>query len=203
MSSSRTAGASAARRRQRSVRVTVAVSLLALAAVVVAAAVLLGSLLIVSVAAVLAVLLGAASTRIVLNELAQSRREAARDRAAQAQAYQQTFAVRIAEHDRFAATMTERIIARDGEIGELRGTIRLAERRADEAEERVKREARRTVTLQERLDEVSRELEEREDSLAVWNGVWDSGDAPTVVDLLAWEERVAAASESGDTRRHA
>lgn len=200
MSNRSGAGACAAgrRRRQRGVRVTVAGCLLAAATLVVVGAVVLGSLVAITSAAVLALLAGFASTRIVANELAQSRREAARERAALAHDYTRLAAERIDEHAGFAGAMTERILERDAEIGRLRGTIRLADRRTDQALERLRSEQECTAELQARVEQLGRELEERDDSLAFWDG----GDAPTVVDLLAWEERNNVA-ERTDLRRQA
>ena len=66
------------------IRVTAAVGLIVLAALVVAGAALSGSWLLVTIAAGLGVALGAAATRITHTELVESRVEAARDRAAQA-----------------------------------------------------------------------------------------------------------------------
>jgi hypothetical protein len=200
MSSPRGASAAGSRRRQRSVRVTVAGCLLGIAALAVTAALLVGSLLLTSGAAVLALLCGAAATRIVLNELGQSRREAARDRAAQARAYQQLAREQAAAHGRLAAALTRQVNERDADIGRLVGTLGLVKRRAGAAEEKVKRQSQRNVELQERLDEVTRELEERDDSLAVWEG----SDAPTVVDLLAWENRARAVNaDPAETRQQA
>ena len=75
---------SAARRRQRSTRLTVATVLLVLSAALVAGTVASGSWLLLVLAAAGAVVLGAAATRITHAELVQSRREANRDRAEQA-----------------------------------------------------------------------------------------------------------------------
>ena len=75
---------SSARRRQRSVRVTVAVFLLAVATVAVLAALPTQSPALLSVAAVAALVLGWAALRIVWTEVLQSRREHATDRAATA-----------------------------------------------------------------------------------------------------------------------
>lgn len=197
MSTRSSAGAPAARRRQRSVRVTVAVCLLAVATLAVTGSLLLGSLAATSAAALLAVLAGCASTRIVANELAQSRREAARERAALAHDYSRLAADRIAEQAGFARAMTERIHERDAEIGRLHGAVRLADCRADEARARLRSEQERTAELRERLDQLGRELdEEKNDSLAFWDG----REGPTVVDLLNWEERVA---QRADVRRQA
>src|SRR5689334_21002036 len=71
------------RRRQRSVRVTVAVALLGVATALVLLALPTQSPLWLSVASVVALASGWAAARIVYTELAQSRREAAADRAAQ------------------------------------------------------------------------------------------------------------------------
>jgi len=191
------------RRRQRSVRITVAVALLLLATLVVLAALLLSVERVSAAASVVALLAGWASVRILVNEIAQTRREAARDRAEQARAYRVVSSARVVEHASFAASMTERVVARETEIHELHGTIRLADARAAESQARVRIESRRTVQLKARLDELSRELEEERadvDSLAFWDG----GEASTVVDLLAWEERTSAVAEAeAPTRKQA
>ena len=198
MSSPRSARPS--RRRQRSVRATVAFSLLIVAGLVVIAALVSNSQPTTAGAALLALACGVAATRIVASELVQSRRDAARDRAAQAHAYQLIYAERVAEHDRFAMSMTEQIVERDGQIGRLLATVRHIGRRVDEAEDRAQREAARNTELQALLDAASRALEERSDAVAFWNGA----EEPGVMDLLAWEERVAAvAVDSPDARRSA
>ena len=198
MSSPRSAGQS--RRRQRSVRVTVSCCLLVLATLVVVAALVTGSQPAAAAASLFALVCGFAATRIVVNELAQSRRDAARDRAAQAHAYQLIYADRVAEHNRVAASMTEQIVERDGQIGRLLATVRVAGRRVDEAEDRASREAARSAELQGLLDVASRALEEQADAVAFWDGE----EVPAVMDLLAWEKRVAAVtSDQTDIRRTA
>src|ERR1700709_1257130 len=101
------------RRRQRSVRVTVAVGLLLLAALVVAGAALSGSWLLVTVAAGLGVALGAAATRIPHTELVASRVEAARDRAAQAKAYNVLADARTEEHAAYITEVQARLDERE------------------------------------------------------------------------------------------
>lgn len=193
-----------ARRRQRSVRVTVAVALLALATLVVVLALPTQSPVWLSFSSVFALVCGALASRIVYTELLQSRQEAAADRAAQAQAYKLMFSERAAEHAEFTSAMTERLAASDKSIQELESTIVLAEARAIEAETRVKRESRRANEAQELVAELQEQLEirkaEQADELASWEG-WD---AETVVNLLAWEEKVqAAAGDAKDERKHA
>ncbi len=191
---------SPSRRRQRSVRVTVAAALVGLATVVVVLALPTQSPLWLSFSSVFALVAGGLAARIVYTELLQSRREAAADRAAQAQAYKTMFSERAAEHAEFTSAMTERLAASDKSINELEGTIVLAEARAIEAETRVKRESRRANDAQELVAQLQEQLEirraEQADELASWEG-WD---AETVVDLLAWEEKAGAAK---DERKHA
>ena len=195
------------RRRQRSVRVTVAAVLLGLATLVVVLALPTQSAAWLSVSSVFALLSGFAAARIVYSELVQSRREAAADRSAQAQAYRSMFSERAEEHAEFTSAMTERLVDRERSIKELESTIVLAEQRAMEAESRVKRESRRANDAQERVAELQQALEirkaEEADELASWEG-WD---ADTVVDLLAWDEKVSAvaqqASENAQEKKHA
>jgi hypothetical protein len=196
------------RRRQRSVRVSVAVALLALGTVAVLASMPVGSYALLSSASVLALLCGWAAARIVHTEVVQSRRVHARERAAQAQAFRSLFATRSTEHAQFAAAMADRVTARERELRELEGTLRLSERRATAAEERVRREARRVVEAQERVAELEESLAirtaEEADELASWEMDREQHrDVDTVVDLLAWEERGSRTADGTSQRRHA
>lgn len=117
--------------------------LLAAAGMLVAGAALSGSWPLVTIAAGLGVALGATATRITYTELADSRREAAGDRASLAQDYRALAETRGAEH---AAYVTDT----DGRLARHRATISRLERRlADAADEMV--EARRQLA-----DETSR-----------------------------------------------
>ena len=201
-----------ARRRQRSVRVTVAVALLSFATLAVLSALPTRSFGWMAASSVFALVCAWASARIIYNELAQSRREAAADRAAQANAYREMFSSRAEEHAEFASVMTDKLKRSDREVRELSGTLVLAEKRAAEAEYRVKRESRRANDLQTKVEELEEVLEirkaEEEDQLAVWDaaqfqlpGMGD--DLDTVVDLLAWEERVAESAPVEEKKKHA
>lgn len=202
------------RRRQRSVRVTVAVALLALGTLGVAVALSLATVPALSVASVGAVLTGWLAARIVYTELVQSRRERARERAAQARSYRALFVERSTEHAAFASAMTDRLVARDREIRELEGTLRLSEGRADDAEMRVRREARRVVETQRRVAELEQVLALRTAALAAVPGGrgaagpdtdldsdLDAVDLDTVVDLLAWEDRTQQLLAADQPRR--
>jgi methylmalonyl-CoA mutase cobalamin-binding subunit len=193
-----------ARRRQRSVRVTVAVTLLSTATLTVVLAIPTRSFSFMAGAAILALVFAWASARILHNELAQSRRENAADRAAQADAYRTMFSTRAAEHAEFTTAVTDRLVRTDREVRELSGTLVLAEKRAAEAEHRVRREARRASDLEAKVNELEEALEirraEEEDQLAVW----DATELETVVDLLAWEERVSAeTTPASEAKKHA
>jgi hypothetical protein len=195
------------RRRQRSVRVTVAVALLSLATAAVLLALPTQSPVWLSVASVLALACGWAAARIIYTELAQSRRDNAADRAAQAQAYKSLFSARASEHAEFTTAMTDRIAAREAELAELQEGLVEAQRRAGEAEARVQREARRAndasnevASLKERVQELEIRKAEEADELATWEGF------ETAVDMMAWEAKVNAATvaaQSEADRKHA
>lgn len=164
--SSPQARAPRARRRQRSTRLTVAVALVVASALVVLAAVPTGSWLLVSLAAVLGVVLGAAATRITHSELMETRREAARDRAEQAQAYRDLTVTRTAEHAEFTATMQSRIDAHEQTIADLEVALTSAQKRAAEATRKMNAEARRADVAESEGRTSSRLLDEAEERAA-------------------------------------
>jgi hypothetical protein len=195
-----------ARRRQRSIRVTVAGALLAWATVLTVGAVVAGRVLALVIAATLATLCGWAAFRILHTELLEERRGHARERAAQADAFRALFTHRSAEHAAFVTAMGERLAAATREVRELEGTLRLSECRALEAEDRVRREARAGDQARARVAELEVALAirsaEEADELASWSA---GADLDTVVDLLAWEERAQNQGDRtlGDLRKHA
>lgn len=179
---------------------TVAAVLLAEATFVVALAIGTGWLL--GPAAVVALVSGIAATRIVVAELAQARRDAAREHAQQALDYRELSARTAAEHVRFATVMTERFTDREQVIARLRRALRAALRRADEADERARVEAVKAAGLSHQVDQLQLALgiaaPDDNDELAIWEG----SQAPTVVDLVAWDQRSAdAAAEAGEDWR--
>jgi mannitol-specific phosphotransferase system IIBC component len=178
-----------ARRRQRSARLAVAVSLLVVSACVVFGTMMSGSTFIVYLGAVVAVLLGAAATRITHSELMKTRREAARDRAEQAREYGELDAKRTAEHKAQSETLTERIAQRQATIHELEAELsaahkRLAEehrllnketKRADRAEGEVAAQAKRAEAAEIRAAEaivsiaaLEKQLADLKAELAAW-----------------------------------
>lgn len=132
---------------------TTAVGLLVLAALVVAGAALSGSWLLVTVAAGLGVLLGAAATRITHTELVESRVAAARDRAAQARAYNTLTEQRSSEHAAYVADIQARITEKEQALDQLEVALSHAQRRAATSTRRRNAEGRRAAGLQARLTE--------------------------------------------------
>ena len=132
---------------------TVAVGLIVLAALVVAGAALSGSWLLVTVAAGLGVALGAAATRITHPELVESRVEAARDRAVQAQEYNELTQERTAEHAAYVADVQTKISEKEQALDELELALSLSQRRAATSTRKRNAEGRRAAGLQVRLTE--------------------------------------------------
>lgn len=219
---------SGSRRVQRSVRVTVAVGLVALGALGVAVSVLTATA--VPAAAVVAAVTGVAAARIMHTEVVQTRRYYAREKAVQAQSFGAAIAHTQAGHIEFTRHMSARLADKDLVISQLTGTVRLAEARADEAEARVRREARRATDAQARLSELldevlayqaatahaedtgGRHAEHADDATPQpahagpipGDELVAAAELPTIVDLLAWEERVVGAGAAdADLRKHA
>lgn len=140
------------RRRQRSARLSVATALLGLAVLVVAGAAAAGAVLPLVLAGAAAVVLGAAATRITYAELVQSRRDANRDRAEQAQAYRRLAETRSAEHaddlDRTVARLSAEIAEREQSLRDLEGAFATVQRQAADAQRGLTAANRRADELE-------------------------------------------------------
>ena len=132
---------------------TSAVGLIVLAALVVTGAAVTGSWLLVTIAAGLGVLLGAAATRITHTELVESRVSAARDRAALAQDYNVLSGERSAEHAAYVDEVRARLSHREQALEELEQALAEAQRRAATSTRKRNAEGRRAADLQVRLVE--------------------------------------------------
>src|SRR5580765_7104565 len=115
---------SGSRRIQRSVRVTVAGVLVALAVCGVALAVITSTG--VTVAAIGAAVVAVVAARIMYSEITQSRRQHAQERAVQAKSFADALAFKQTEHTAFTVVMTSRLAEKEQTIRELGGTLRLA-----------------------------------------------------------------------------
>ncbi|WP_157210017.1 hypothetical protein [Nocardioides aequoreus] len=152
------------RRRQRSVRVSVALSLLGSATVLVLLSLPTRSPLWLSLASVTSMVLSWAALRMMWSEVAQSRRESAADRAAAAVAYRDLFATRAAEHAEFTTAMTERLAQATLSQRYLEGQVARQCARAEAAEAELTQ-----AREQARRDEVGGRRD------------------PDVVDLTEWD----------------
>jgi hypothetical protein len=158
------------------VRVTVSVSLLAVASALVLAALPTQSALWLSLASVSAIVLSWAALRMMWTEVLQSRRENAADRAAAATAYRTLFTARAAEHAEFTSAMTERLAEAHLSRRELEGRMVLQQTRALQAESQLasqKAEGYAALTeSQQRIQHLETLLAvrqaEEDDALASW-----------------------------------
>jgi chromosome segregation ATPase len=164
----------------------VAGTLLLVAALAVAGAAFSGSWLAATVAGVLAVALGAAATRITHSELAESRREAARDRATQAQGYRDITVARTAENAAYVVATSARISSHEQtiatlerDLGDAQGCLveahqKLAaeQRRAGEAERDVAALRTRLDSAEERAAQAIVRVAEIEQELDVVTAEW-------------------------------
>lgn len=187
-----------ARRRQRSTRLTVAAGLIVVAALAVLGAVLSGSWLVVTTAAVLGVVLGASATRITHSELLQTRRDAARDRAAQAQAYRDLTIARTAENAEFAAAVRTRMDHQESALSELEVALTSAQKRAADATRKLNTEARRAEVAEQEGRAVTVRLEDAEDRAS--EAILRVAELEAEIDTLRAEVVVW---QSQPVRRHA
>lgn len=186
---------SSTRRRQRSVRVTVALVLLAVATVAVLGTLPTQSPVLLSVSSVAAIVLAWAALRMMWTEVLQSRRENAADRAASATAYRELFAKRAAEHAEFTSTMTERLARSTTSERELQASLVAAQRRladvtvrADSSEAELKEARARVAELETELAEL-REAHE-ETGPAAELASWDAKAAEIAAEQAAIEGAV-------------
>lgn len=188
-----------ARRRQRSVRVTVAVALLSVATVGVLLAVPTQSPVLLSVSAVAAIVLAWAALRMMWTEVLQSRRENAADRAAAASAYKSLFSLRAAEHAEFTTAMTERLAESNLSVRELQGELVQAQRQAADTQRKLTRTQRQADDARTRAEELAQALErlhaEREaeeaDAIASWEAEGGEPGRGSVEELVSWEAKAA------------
>jgi hypothetical protein len=155
-----------ARRRQRSTRLVVAAALVLTASVVVLGAVLSASFTLVSVAAVLAVALGAAAVRITQSELVRTRREAAADRARQAQDYRRITDQRSREHRDYVDAMGGRLGRAERAVIQLESAVVGSQSRAAESMRKLNIEARRAELAEADGSRLAVALEESEERAA-------------------------------------
>ena len=185
----------AARRRQRSVRVAFAATVLLLSTAGAAAGLVLADPLALTVALVVSVVCGWAALRVVVVELRQQRRAHAADRARLSQGFHAEISEQ-STHRRAAlagaAAEAQRSMRAERASAELEATLRLSEARAHHAEHRARTEGARADSAVRRVHDLEVSLAirsaEEADELASWDASRDSWELDTVVDLLSWSE---------------
>lgn len=188
-----------ARRRQRSVRVSVAVVLLSVATLAVLLALPTQSPVLLSAAAVGALALGWVSLRIMWTEVLQSRRENAADRAASASAYKSLFSLRAAEHAEFTTAMTERLAESNLSVHELQGALVQAQRQAADAKVRAESTEQHLSEARQRVEELENSIEmlraekaaEEAEALASWEAEGGDPARGSVDELVTWDQKAA------------
>ncbi|GAB2771466.1 hypothetical protein GCM10027020_25720 [Nocardioides salsibiostraticola] len=144
----------------------VASVLLAVAAVLVIIGVVVGSWPLLVAVAVLGVVLGVAATRITITELADSRRDAARERATLAKEYR-AITDRQADSNAVFITFTNGRIARhEATIGHLEGRLEQAAAEAVEAARLLEVEQDRVLAAQDTRDRLEARLSDAESRAA-------------------------------------
>lgn len=183
------------RRRQRSIRVSVAFSLMALATGATVAAASWQSLLVLTATGIGAVLAGWLAARMLWTEVVQSRREHAADRATTARQYQQLAQRRARENTVFATTMTQRLSATTLEFYEAQAALEQAQR--DLARQRRENQdvSNELAIAQAKVAELTSEvkvLRARIDELVAAG--WDPATEPhpaSVEGLVSWDAQAS------------
>lgn len=188
------------RHRRRSVRRSLAVGVLGAAALVIAMALAVGDPRWWFAAALVGLLAGVVATRIVSNELAQARREAARDRADQAVAFQQLNASRVREHTAHSAAMSARLTDTEATVRRLRRALHDALRDGDESDRRARGERRRVTALVADVVELQARLAAASARHQEIAPVGDAAPA-AVVDMRGWTRRNLETSDVDGSRR--
>lgn len=154
------------RRRQRSTRILVASGLIALAAVVVLVAIVVGSWAFLALAAAVSVALGAAATRITFTELADSRRDAARDRATLAKEYREITELQTDNNAIFISATNDRITRHEATIGRLELRLEEAATASEQAARLLEIEQDRVLSAEDARDRIEARLSEAESRAA-------------------------------------
>lgn len=179
------------RRTRRTVRLTVATSLISLSAVIVLLA--LASALLVGTAAVLAVVLGACATRIVHREVVETRFQAAVERASLARSFQAVVAAGQDQHRQFTVAMAAKVRSQGMAIDTLVDRLHATSRRAEAAEQRADGAERRVDGAERRAEQ---ERARANDARARLAAVLDEVFGTTLYDVDA----EGAANESTPAR---
>lgn len=196
----------ASRKSPRSRRAVGATGLLIAAVLVVTAGIMVSSIPVLVAATVYAVVSGVVAARLLSNEIAQMRRDRARDRAVVADEHRRTALARSAEHLAFADQMGSRMRMLDSHVSTLRDSLLTAEIDLALARERVSAEAARSLALQADVDSAQSDLDSARvdlnsarDALAASK----SAELEARAEVVAWEDAASENVRQAHQRRHA
>lgn len=194
------------RRISRSRRALGAAGLLVSAVAVVVIGLIIATVPVLIAAASYAAVVGVVAGRLLSNEIAQVRRDWARDRATLADDNRKAAIIKSREHIAFAEQMGQRVSLRDSQIATLRDAIVTAEIEMAQARERVSAERARSAALQadvntaqSDLDSARVDLRSANDALAAS----ESAELQVRAELLAWEEAAAKEANRRQERKPA
>lgn len=180
----------------RSRRALGAIALLISAVLVATGGILASAVPLLIASTTYAVVSGIFAARLLSNEVAQTRRAWARDRAVAADENRRTAVVRAKEQTAFASHMGSRLRLRESQLAEVRDFLVTAEIDLARARERLSAERARTAALQSDINSAQSDLESaRSDLLLAGDALAasESAELQARAELLAWEE---AASEN-------
>lgn len=174
-----------------------------LAAAAVAGTAVTGSWLAVTIAGAAAVLFGAGATKITHSELMASRRDAARDRAEQAQAFRELDERRSLEGVEFAADMQGRIAQREATVSRLENRLADAAAELAEARRQVTSEQERAETAERESGRLAERLADAEERAS--DAVVRVAELEREIDVLTaqWQAAEAALAEQNRMRKGA
>lgn len=179
------------RRASRSTRVVTATVLLVVAVVGAAAAIVVSTIPALVAATSYAVLAGIVSTRLLARDLAQVRRDWARDRAQIADRNRIQAISRSKEHTIFAEQMAYRIKHKDAQLESLRDSLVTAEIDLAKLRERVSAERARVEALTSDLNSAQSDIESARHDLMKATDALAASEAAEIqarAEVVAWEQ---------------
>lgn len=184
-------GMASSRRSRRSRRALAATALLVTAVLVATVALVVATIPLLAGATAYAVMSGIIAARLLSNDIAQLRRDWARDRASIADDHRRISTVRATEQIAFADQMASRIRLKDAQLEVLRDSLVTAEIDLAKSRERLSAERARIEALTSDLASAASDLESaRLDLLKASDALAasESAEIQARADVLAWEE---------------
>jgi len=175
----------------RSRRVLIATTLLATAVLVAAISIIVSTIPLLVAATIYAVVAGIASTRLLSNDLAQMRRDWARDRAGIADSNRKLAIARSQEQIAFADQMGSRIKHKDAQLETLRDSLVTAEIDLAKTRERVSAERARSDALAADLNSAQSDVESARSDLLKATDALAASEAAEIqarAEVAAWEQ---------------